>query len=175
MSFDAPMYYKFVGQRPLYIWWEGGRRLRNIRVGHPALWLDVCRPKARNISKIGDVVRPGSCAVVNGLEGHTSGAVRSAMDIKGGHYYRCAVTCLHKGNLVFASLPNNARIVYFDVHKLRCCSVGSVAFHSFAWPSNVGRPSPLHVLCSLTVVIGCWSFAVVDLFTWGVLIQQVEF
>ena len=32
-----------------------------------------------------------------------------------------------------ASLPNNARIVYFDVRKVRWCSVYGVAFHGSAW------------------------------------------
>ena len=33
-------------------------------------------------------------------------------------------------------LPRHARIVYIDTCKLRWCSVGSVASHSFAWPCN---------------------------------------
>ena len=35
--------------------------------------------------------------------------------------------------------PNYCRIVYIDACKLHWCAIDSVAFHSFAWPQNVGK------------------------------------
>ena len=36
-------------------------------------------------------------------------------------------------------LPSHCRIVCIDVRKIRWCSFGSVAFHSFVWPSNARK------------------------------------
>ena len=36
-------------------------------------------------------------------------------------------------------LPGYCRIVYIDTKKFHWCSFDSVAFHSFAWPQNVGK------------------------------------
>ena len=86
------------------------------------------------MGKFGDVVSRGSCAVVNDVEGRRLSVARSSVKIKDGQHASRAAMCRHRDNVVFAFLPNNVRIVYLDVRKLRWCSVGSIAFHSFAWP-----------------------------------------
>ena len=130
---------KFADHARQRTWDETGLRVRNIKIGHPVLG---CEPggKPDRILKVSDVERRGSCAVVCNLEGRRSGAVRSRMEIKGGHRHGvCCHERVFRGNL----LPNNVRVVYLDVREVRWCSVGSVAFHGFAWPRIAREAKPI--------------------------------
>lgn len=106
------------------MWWKE-HPLRNIIVGYPARGFN---PRGQgHVWKEGNVTRRASCAIVMNLEGRHVDSVRSTMRIKGGHHYG-------PDNLVPAPLPNNVRIVYLDVRKVRLCSAHGVAFHGFVWP-----------------------------------------
>ena len=71
------------------------------------------------------------------IGGRETGTNNSFVRVKDGH---------HDGRNYFAfgcnlnpPLPSYCRIVYIDTCKFHWCSIGSVAFHSFAWPQNVGK------------------------------------
>ena len=62
---------------------------------------------------------------------------KSFVRVKGGN---------HEGRNYFAfgcklnpPLPGYCRIVDIDTEKFHWCSIGSVAFHSFAWPQDFGK------------------------------------
>ena len=124
----TPLYNKFAGGVPAVGLGGVGRpiRPRNIRIGRPAI---------ANRLHIGEGVRFQGRTLIRNLEGRTTITFGFTLRIKNAHHegrnYH-APSCIH--NL---PLPSHVRIVYIDTSKLRWCSVGSVAFHSFAWPKNV--------------------------------------
>ena len=126
---------------PLYNMYVGGKlrndldcltfgliHLRNIRVGKPLVVEGL---------HVGGVSRYASRTFVQNIGGRKTDTNNSFVRVKGGH---------HEGRNYFASdcqlnppLPGYCRIVYIDTKKVHWCSIDSVAFHSLAWPQNVGK------------------------------------
>ena len=131
---EALMFNKCVYRRPIHSWWERSRRIRNIRIGYPAIGFD---PSTGNIAQIGDVVRCGPCIVNTNMEGRKTGAARSVMKIKIGHHFGEDLACFD--GIGSARLPLNIQFVYLDIRKVRRCSVDRQAFHSFVWPRMAGE------------------------------------
>ena len=104
--------------------WDVASRapLRNIK---------VARPELRNRYGIGQVVCHPICTYIHNLEGRRIGVGKAVMRGDGGHHV--GKHCQYHG--IAPQLPSHVRIVYIDVRKIKWCSVGSVAFHSFAWPT----------------------------------------
>ena len=74
---------------------------------------------------------------VQNVGGLVTNTYKAFVRVKDGH---------HEGRNYFAfgcklnpPLPSHCRIVYIDTKKIHWCSIGSVAFHSFVWPQNVGK------------------------------------
>ena len=80
---------------------------------------------------IGEVVRRNSVRFVRHLEGRRSNVLAADMRVHAVHHV--GMNCHCHG--VPPPLPSYVRIVYIDVRMVRWCSVGSVPFHSFAWPT----------------------------------------
>ena len=57
------------------------------------------------------------------------------MRVRGGHHEGRNYSA--PGCVVNPPFPKYCRIVYIDIRKLKWCSIDSVVFHSFIWPSNV--------------------------------------
>ena len=132
----TPLYNKFVGGVP-----SAGFcslvfepiRLRNIRVGRLAIAIGL---------HIVGVVRFETRTFIHNLGGRKTNTWCSALRVKGGHHE--GRKCVAPGCMLNASLPKYCRIVYVDACKLSWCSVGSVAFHSFVWPRNVGKAKSIN-------------------------------
>ena len=110
---------------------HGGRAnidLRNIRTALPALEVDCLGEGLQ----VGGVARWLSSTYVHNRGGRCTSAARLSMGIMGGHHHGMSRYSPHGG--VFPFLPSYVRVVYLDARLVRCCSVNSVAFHSFAWP-----------------------------------------
>ena len=127
MPICTPLYNKFVGKmfaRGIQAF-ERPIRLRNIRIGHPAV---------ANRLHIGEVVRYESHTFIHNVEGRQIGSLGATLRIFGAHHvgesFR-APGCSFK-----PPLPAHVRIVYIDTCKLSWCSVGSVAFQSSVWPRS---------------------------------------
>ena len=80
---------------------------------------------------IGEVARRNSTTLIHHLEGGKSVAHASIVKVYAGHHV--GRDCHYHG--VPPPLPSYVRIVYIDVRNVCWCSVGSVPFHSFAWPT----------------------------------------
>ena len=129
----TPLYNKFVGGvlAAVFIAVDGiygSTRLRNIRVGRPAI---------ANRLHIGEVARFEARTRIHNLEGRKTNTWCSTLRVKGGH---------HEGRNEFARgcsheppLPKYCRIVEIDTCKFPWCSVDSAAFHSSVWPRNVKK------------------------------------
>ena len=89
---------------------------------------------------IGEVVRHNSTTFVRNLEGRRTNVLSSNVKVHAGHHV--GENCHYHG--IPPPLPSYVRIVYIDVRKVRRCSVGSVPFHSSAWPTfDVRRAKPI--------------------------------
>lgn len=121
------------GSCPHNSWYEGGRRLRNVRIGYPAVCWGF---GGEHVWKEGNVARQGSCAVGMDMEVCRLDSIRSTMRIRGDHHHGSCLGQSRPGNQVPTSLPNNVRIVWLDVCNVRWCSVCGVAFQSFVWPRS---------------------------------------
>ena len=93
-------------------------RMRNTKMNLPAIRSRWC---------IGGVVRNNSISFVRHLEGRRSHVSAANMRVRAGHHV--GKNC-HDHGLPFPLL-SYVRIVFID----RWFSVGSVSFHSFAWPT----------------------------------------
>ena len=97
-------------------------RLRNIKMNIFAI---------RNRWRTGQVARHNSTTFVRKLEGRRTNHPLSNMKVHGGTHVGKDCNC----HGIPSALLSRVRIVYVDVRKARWCSVGSVAFHSSAWPT----------------------------------------
>lgn len=97
-------------------------RLRGIKMGSPAI---------RNRWRIGEIPRRNATAVARNLGSRRTNHFLPNMKVFGDHRVG--------GNRNYHGVPFPlfccVRVVYIDVREVRWCSVGSVAFHSFAWPT----------------------------------------
>ena len=98
-------------------------RVRNIRIGQAAV--------VRRLH-VGIVARVGSPTPTHNLEGRMITTSGSAIRMDDAHHFgknyhaqECRLN---------PPLPSHVRMVYIDARRFRWCSVGSAAFHSFAWP-----------------------------------------
>ena len=99
--------------------------MRNINIGKPAI---------ANRLHIGEVVRYIGNIYIHNLEGRKTNAEGSSLRISDARHVGMtyhAPDCMSN-----PPLPRHVHIVYIDVRKVRWCSAGSVAFHSFSWPRN---------------------------------------
>ena len=127
LPISTPMYNQFAGvvlcdgllER------SGPFRLRNIKTGEPAI---------ANRLHIGEVVRYNSNIHIHQLEGRKPNIYGSSIRISGAHHV--GRNCHTPGCMSKLILPDHVRIVCVDAREMRWCSVGIVAFHSFAWPRN---------------------------------------
>ena len=128
LPISTPPYNKFVGGVL-----AGGphdlpepTRLRSIRAGRPAM---------ANMLHVDEVVRFEGRVIIHTLEGRQTNTWCSTMRVQDVH--REGQNDYAPGCIYSPPLPRRARIVYIDTRKLRWCSIGSAAFHSFAWPRKV--------------------------------------
>ena len=122
---------KFVGRVPPGGLRQARRRirLRNIKVGHLAIADRV---------HVGEVVRYDSRTFIHNLEGRRTNAIVSALRITGAHHVGRNYDAFgaSPGSRSISPVPSHARLVCIVTCKLKWCSVGIVAFHSFAWPRS---------------------------------------
>ena len=125
LPISTPLFNKFVG-----VVFAGGLsdvegllRLRDLRVGRPAVAnrLQVC-----------DVARCGGKTYIRNLEGRRINTFCSSLRLSDAH--QVGKQYHAPGCMSSPPLPKRARPVYIGTRKVRWCSVGSVAFHSFACP-----------------------------------------
>ena len=127
----TPLYNKYVGCGSLMFLSKCNKGnefygpFRNIKIGKPAIGGGL---------HIGEMVRFQTRTFVYNLGDRVTNTLLSAVRVPNGH---------HEGNNYFAPgcisdlpLPSHCRIVCIDARKLRWCSVDSVAFHSFVWPTT---------------------------------------
>ena len=82
--------------------------------------------------RVGRVALVGSHTSIHNLESRMLNTSGSAIRIDGSHHFGKS----HHARECELNPPllSHVRIVYIDTRKVRWCSVGSVAFHWFAWP-----------------------------------------
>ena len=146
---SAPLYNTFVGRMlvdgPHSI--AGPIRLRNIRVGRPAV---------ANRVHIGEVVRYDSRTCIRSLDGRRTNAFGSMLRMVSAQHVgrnRHAQGCM-----LNPPLFPHARVVYIDTWcKLKWCSTDSVAPRSFVWPRSTKEAKVL----ARTLFVNHCSWAVV--------------
>lgn len=115
--------------------WRCDRTWFDINIGFPL----VGRVPGGNEKrmKIGTVERRGhldGVTVICNFVGRTSGGREPEMQVKRGHhiaqYLRIPCDCC-------VGRPHYVRLVYLDIRKVRTCSDGTSAFHSFVGPRKV--------------------------------------
>ena len=98
---------------------------RNIKIGKPAIGGGL---------HIGEMVRFQIRTFAYKLGGRVTNTLLSVVRVPNGrhegqHYFT-------PGCISDPPLPSHCRIVCIDIRKLRWCSVDSVAFHWFVWPTS---------------------------------------
>ena len=83
------------------------------------------------------MVRFQTRTFVYNLGGRVTNTYGSAVRVPHGHHE--GKNCFAPGSTSRPPLPSHCRIVYIDTRKLKWCSVDSVAFHSFVWPTIVRK------------------------------------
>ena len=123
----TPLYNTFVGKVPASgLSDPTSFRFRNLGVGKPAI-VDKLH--------VGEVVRFRHSTFIHNLRGRKTDTWCSTLHVENCHHV--GRNCFALGCNYNPRLPRYCRIVWIDTCKLKWRSVGSVAFHSFAWPRNV--------------------------------------
>ena len=133
LHISTPLFNKLVGKINAAGMWDvclrrsrGWVHLRNIKIGEVAIIRTL---------RIGAVARVGGFTYIHNLAGRMTNTTGSAFQIYGAHHFgRDSHSPSCKLN---PPLPSHVRVVYIDTRKLKWASVGSVAFHSFAWPRDI--------------------------------------
>ena len=103
---------------------------RNIKAGVPAVG-------STGRGHIGEMLRFQTRTFVYNLGGRVTNTYGSAVRVPHGHHE--GNNCFAPGSTFRPPLPSHCRIVYIDIRKLKWCSVDSVTFHSFVWPTIVRK------------------------------------